>query len=111
MKNHRGVCLATYAGYVEYSGLPGRLRTGCPNTPDYKSSYCSLHKPVIASAHHDGDANDSSIQKKEPIGLIIGKRETRSCTLYQVNLVLCVDAYLQWKLTSIFHSLSSVCYR
>ena len=35
MKNHRDVCLATNAGYTEYNGLP--VRTGCPNSPDYKS--------------------------------------------------------------------------
>ena len=46
VKNYRDVCHATNAGYVEYAGLPGRVRTGCPNTPDYKSPFCALHKPA-----------------------------------------------------------------
>ena len=48
MKNHRNVCCATTAGYTEYKGLLGKVQTGCSNTPAYKSSYCDLHKPVIA---------------------------------------------------------------
>ena len=48
MKNHRDVCSATAAGYVEFKGLPGRVQSGCPNTPDYKSRYCLLHKPAVA---------------------------------------------------------------
>lgn len=76
MKNHRDVCCATYAGYAEYKGLPGRVRTGCPNTPAYKSAYCSVHKPAMATDKGD---------KEEPVGLITGKRMTRSTTMYQVR--------------------------
>lgn len=46
MKNHRCVCSATHAGYTAYKGLPGKVRSGCQNTPAYESSYCDLHKPV-----------------------------------------------------------------
>uniref|UniRef100_A0A1X7V592 Uncharacterized protein n=1 Tax=Amphimedon queenslandica TaxID=400682 RepID=A0A1X7V592_AMPQE len=35
MKNHRDVCLATQARYTKYDGLPGSIRTGCPNSPAY----------------------------------------------------------------------------
>lgn len=90
MKNHRNVCFATNAGYVEFNGLPGRVRTGCPNSPSYASLYCSLHKPMLAVAHH-GDADGNPINltgksaEKEPVGLVVGKRETRASTLYQVK--------------------------
>ena len=84
IKNHRDVCLATYAGYVEYKGLPGKVQTGCPNTPAHKSPYCSLHKPVIAVPQRIqvGDDDHSSVStdasalcqepaKEEPVRLIV----------------------------------------
>lgn len=76
MKNH---CQATYAGYTEYDGLPGRVCTGCPNTPDYKSKYCKLHKPLAVVQEA------SSVE--DQVGLIIGKRMTRNSVLYQVRLL------------------------
>jgi hypothetical protein len=79
MKNHRDVCCATNAGYSEYTGLPGRVRTGCPNTPAYKSAYCDVHRPAMGTHHFDGGAKD------EPVGLIIGKRTTRTSTMFQVS--------------------------
>ncbi len=96
MKNHRDVCYAINAGYSEYAGLPGRVRTGCPNTPDYKSLFCALHKPAVALrsagvAEPQDTCKSSSSQtlsqqdsSQEPIGLIIGKRSTRNSTLYKV---------------------------
>ena len=33
MKNSHEVCFATRAGYAEFNGLPGKVSTGCPNTP------------------------------------------------------------------------------
>ena len=93
MKNHRDVCYAINAGYVEYAGLPGRVRTGCPNTPDYKSPFCASHKPAVAlrssgvAEPQDKSSSQTLSQQdssQEPIGLIIGKRSTRSTTLYQV---------------------------
>lgn len=85
MKNHRDVCCASYAGYAEYKGLPGRVRTGCPNTPAFKSAYCSIHKPVMAAPHSDGQGDDDNDTREEPIGLILGKRITRTSTMYQVS--------------------------
>lgn len=89
MKNHRDVCFAKNAGYVEFKGLPGRVRSGCPNTPAHKSRYCSHHKPVVATPHQispDTGLPTPSTSKpaEDQVGLIIGKRETRSSTLYQV---------------------------
>ena len=80
MKNHRNICYATTAGYTEYKGLNGKVQTGCPNTPAYKSVYCHLHKPVI-SAQKGGD---SGCSKEKPVGLIISKKETRKTVFYQV---------------------------
>ena len=78
MKNHRDVCSAVNAGYVEYKGLPGRVRTGCPNTPAFKSQYCALHKPAAIP----GDTTSTG----DEVGMITGKRETRNCVLYEVCL-------------------------
>ena len=44
MKNRRHVCNARDAGYIEYPGLSGRVKTGCMMTPQYKSRYCSQHQ-------------------------------------------------------------------
>ena len=92
MKNHRDICFATCAGYVEYKGLPGRVQSGCPNTPDYKSHYCSLHKLVVAipqkiPADQDTSAAiPSTSANEDQVGLIISERVTRSSTLYEVSL-------------------------
>ena len=32
IKNRRDVCSASEAGYVEYSSLPGAIKTGCPQS-------------------------------------------------------------------------------
>jgi len=34
MKNHQDVCYSKDAGYIEYNGLPGKVKAGCPNTPE-----------------------------------------------------------------------------
>ena len=44
MKNRRHVCNARDAGYNEYPGLPGKVKTGCMMTPEYKSRYCNQHQ-------------------------------------------------------------------
>ena len=48
MKNNREVCYAVDAGYTEFGSLPGRIKTGCQNTPAFKSRYCSIHRPFAA---------------------------------------------------------------
>ena len=93
MKNNREVCSAKLAGYSEFSGLPGRLQTGCPNTPIPKSRYCSLHAPAAATLHKcqfsdDGspESTDQESEKEErPAAIILKKRITRKSTFYQVN--------------------------
>ena len=39
MKNRRDVCKADHAGYVTFEGLPGQVRTGCMQTPDFKVTF------------------------------------------------------------------------
>jgi hypothetical protein len=82
MKNHRDVCLATEAGFVEYLGLPGKVKIGCCNTPDLKSRYCSLHKPTAIDPRQ-GSSDESGLQDNQ-VGLILNKRLTRTQTHYQV---------------------------
>ena len=87
MKNHRDVCLATHAGYAKYKGLPDAIKTRCPNTPEFKSRFCTLHKPNLPTPGNDEHlslaSTPSSSQQRQP-GLVIGKRSTRQGTLYEV---------------------------
>ena len=43
MKNHRDICLARDAGYIQHPGLPGHIKTGCMATPAFKSNFCNEH--------------------------------------------------------------------
>lgn len=87
MKNHRAVCLAKEAGYAQYQGLPGKIRTGCPNTPDLKSRFCSKHKPTVVTPQSD----QSELEQSEGLqGIIIGKKTTRQTTLYEVVKTVCM---------------------
>ena len=64
MKNHRDVCFASDdAGCTEYSGLPGEVCTGCPNTPDYSSRYCKIHKPTLAVPQVSEQGTDDHLPK------------------------------------------------
>ncbi len=76
MKNHRDVCFAKEAGYAEYKGLPCKIRTGCPNTPDLKSRFCSKHKPTAVTPRHsqptDCPGEASQGQSEQQQGIIIG---------------------------------------
>ena len=49
MKNSHQVCFATETGHTEFSGLAGTLQTSCPNTPAFKSRYCSLHSTTATT--------------------------------------------------------------
>lgn len=91
MKNHRAVCSATHAGYIEYQDLPGQVRSGCQNTPAFESSFCSVHMPVLAMPQRLQTESDNSVTleirktEEEPVGIITNKRQTRNSTLYQVH--------------------------
>ena len=83
LKNHRDVCFAADAGYAEFKGLEGQVRVGCQNTPSYKSRYCELHKPkpISTSPTENGAQNENTDNQ---LGIIVGKRVTRSSVLYEV---------------------------
>ena len=96
MKNHREVCAAKEAGYAEFNGLPGKIKTGtCPNTPQLKSRCCLDHTPTSfksnpASSDADSPPTATSTSRSEDVQLayIVGKRETRQTTLYQVQMAI-----------------------
>ena len=54
------ICMATEAGFVTFQGLPGKIKTGCLMIPDYKSRYCSLHKPRVCQK----PVNDGLMSRK-----------------------------------------------
>lgn len=76
LKNHRSVCAASEAGFIEYDGLPGYVKSGCTNTPEQTSRFCSIHKPCVL-------VNTSQSQHKV-IEMILSKKSTRSGNMYQV---------------------------
>ena len=98
MKNHRDVCLAREAGYAEYSGLPGKVKTGCPNTPQPNSRYCASHMPTAFmpvgesdSATESAKVNPSKVEQQ--LAFINAKKITRQSTFYQV--LVCLYAHVQ----------------
>ena len=53
MKNRRDVCYAKDAGFIQFDGLPGLIKTGCTSTPAFKSHYCSHHgNPICPTVDH-----------------------------------------------------------
>lgn len=76
LKNHRAVCAATDAGYIEYCGLPGSIKSGCTNTPLQKSRFCEIHKPRTLVT--PGESLNSVIE------MILEKKTLRSHNLYKV---------------------------
>ena len=89
MKNYRDVCFAVNAGYVEYNGLPGRVRTRCQNAPQYMS-HCCVHSPVAVpqNIQPDEDAPNPSTTatREDHVGLTVNKRVTQRSTLYEVSI-------------------------
>ena len=99
MKNRRDVCYAKDAGFIQFHGLTGSIKTGCPETPDYKSRYCSLHKSQACDLQRYDEDDDEldvpsgptlrSHQQKQSAGnpiaeMILAKKTTRKQTYYQV---------------------------
>ena len=92
MKNHRDVCAAKEAGYAEFDGLPGKVKTGCPNTPQLLSRYCPTHSPTVFVPHNFQAGEDVStaprqavVMQEEQIAYVVNKKETRQTTFYQVQ--------------------------
>lgn len=93
MKNHRDVCAASEAGYAEFNGLPGKIKTGCTNTPQLKSRYCPAHTPTAFRRQvvdiNSEDAECATLQpsaKEDQVAYIVGKKKTRQNTFYEVRM-------------------------
>lgn len=88
-KNNRPVCAADGAGYTEYTGLPGTIRTGCLETPEQQSKYCGHHKPRVLETSSVGSTAPQVVE------MLLGKKQTRNSTFYEVNVLNWV-AVLFW---------------
>ena len=78
MKNRRDICGATEAGFVEYEGLPGAIKTGCQLSPGYQSRYCYHHAPRVSTIENESDLNEGVAK------FIVAQKQTRNDTYYQV---------------------------
>ena len=93
-KNFRDVCKARDAGYIEYEGLEGVVKTGCMNTPKLGSRFCALHTQNVVIPQQLNPA-DSEEQHPQPlqseeesvIAMIVGKTSTRHENYYQVRSI------------------------
>ena len=63
MKNRCDVCAASEAGFTEYEGLPGLIKTGCQLSPGYQSKYCYEHAPRITKKHLKKTTHMSVVEK------------------------------------------------
>ena len=100
-KNRRDVCYAKDAGFIEFEGLPGSIKTGCPSSPTLKSHYCVDHKPQACELLSSEVTNDEELDvvsgpalrsrntKSFPgsptAEVILAKKTTRKQTYYQVG--------------------------
>lgn len=84
MKNRRDICAATEAGFAEYKGLPGMIKTGCQRSPAYQSQFCYEHSPRVASMTCAQDEHNMSTTKENVMAFITSKKQLRSGTHYQV---------------------------
>ena len=65
--------LCCEAGFVEYEGLPGVIKTGCQLSPAYSSKYCYEHAPRV-SHRTDDQVQDNG--EESVVSLIMAKKET-----------------------------------
>jgi len=98
MKNRRDVCLAKDAGFIQYPGLPGHIKSGCMATPAFKSRYCSEHSVRVCSiseghSMQDNPCNQPSAtpsatlpsgREQAVVEMLLEKKVTRSTTYYKV---------------------------
>ena len=109
MKNHRDVCMARDAGFIEFDGLEGRLKTGCQATRTQEQILYQAQSASCKSQHNVPEDEEaiqleglvgpvvcSQQKQSEPgdpvVEVLLAKRSTRKETYYQVrfhyNLVL-----------------------
>jgi hypothetical protein len=82
-KNNRPVCAAEEGGYVEYADLPGKVKTGCMNSPQQQSIFCSLHKPRQMKLQNSVCSNTRE-SAHGIVESILQKKETRNGIYYEV---------------------------
>ena len=90
------------AGFIQFDGLPGQIKMGCPATQAYKRRFCDNHQPQACTLLKSDDVDEelgalpgpavgSSRPNRyvgEPVAeTILGKKTTRRKTYYQVNFV------------------------
>ena len=81
-KNNRPVCAADEAGFIEYAGLPGKVRT---DTPEQNSLFCSAHKPRQMS--QDSTEPHGEQQHQGIVEMILNKKMTRNSIFYEVSII------------------------
>ena len=58
MKNRRDLCYAKDAGFIEFDGIPGSIKTGCFATPAFKSRYCPAHMNHACNLLHSEELDE-----------------------------------------------------
>ena len=88
MKNRRDVCMARDAGYTEYEGLPGSIKTGCMNSPEPNSRYCEVHRVRICTTCPDTETDEAAPPLTNThngiVESILEKKSTRKASYYKV---------------------------
>ena len=69
------LCAAGDAGYTEYNGLAGKVKTGCMNTPQQQSLYCNVH----------GTRQIKGGGYQKVCEMILKSKTTRNATFYDVK--------------------------
>lgn len=91
MKNRRDVCYAKDAGYIQFDGLEGSIKTGCTATPTFKSRYCTKHInqacTAVSSVERDEELGETTEQLRSKLApgdtvaeMLLAKKETRKQT-------------------------------
>ena len=88
MKNDRDVCYAKDASYIKLDGLPGSIKTGCP---DFKSQYCEKHKPQACNLSSKDSDDDQDLDV--PIGSVMRSGQKKK---HPGNLVHCLLRYINF---------------
>ena len=83
------VCAVTEAGFINYTGLPGAIKSGCQLSPGFQSKFCDYHSLRVACMSVDETTSHAGI-----VGIITNKKTTHSGTFYEVYasiiLYMCV---------------------
>ena len=69
MKNWRDVCMAKDAGYIQYLGLPGHIKSGYTLSLNFMSRYCQNHAQRASMLHctQEDTAVEMILEKKQHI--------------------------------------------